>query len=160
MITPRFLGPLAVELVGYREGRAAWRLLRDLRYDSALARARLVVPAGFVTDFASVPRAPLAFLLAGDTAHAAAVVHDYLYQARPLRGGLPGAGRELADAVFLEAMRATGIPAWRRHLMYLAVRAAGAGAWDASTIRLAELNPALGPQTALALGPDEGAALA
>jgi len=36
--------------------------------------------AGLETDFASVPRLPLAYLIAGNTAHKAAVIHDYLYR--------------------------------------------------------------------------------
>lgn len=85
------------------------------RYDVACIQIR--VPAGFLTDFASVPRWPLTHLLAGDTAHMSAVVHDYLYLHR--------AERAWADAVFLAAMRAERIPAWRRWLMWAAVRAAG-----------------------------------
>jgi hypothetical protein len=81
----------------------------------------ITVPAGYVTDFASVPRLPLAYLLAGNTAHKSAVLHDYLY-AR-------GRGRKFADKVFLGAMEAEGIPGWRRRLMYAAVRLFGRGAY-------------------------------
>src|SRR5258708_6192683 len=56
-----------------------WKLKEDLYYTSDILGV-IYVPAGFVTDFASVPRLPFAYLLAGDTAHQAAVVHDYLYQ--------------------------------------------------------------------------------
>lgn len=77
----------------------------------------LTVPAGFEMDFASVPRIPIAFWLAGDTAHRAGVVHDYLYAMR--------APRDLADKVFDAAMKSEGVPGWRRSLMYAAVRAFG-----------------------------------
>jgi hypothetical protein len=93
-------------------------LLRDLVYDSVVAKTVYRVPKGFNTDFASVPRLPVVFMLNGDTARAPAVVHDFLY-----RTG--AAERTLADAVFREAMEATGVPAWRRNLMWLGVRAAG-----------------------------------
>ncbi len=76
---------------------------------------RVEVPEGFETDFASVPRLPLAYLLTGDTAHAAAVVHDYLVDTHPWRR---------AAEVFREAMVAEGVPAWRRWFMYWAVRLA------------------------------------
>ena len=111
------------------EGGYGWALQQPLVFDSAIA-GRLIIPAGFVTDFASVPRLPLVFLLAGDTAHEAAVVHDYLYRRAPLIGTPPRPiTRAEADAVFLEAMQATGIPAWRRRLMYAAVRAGGWRPW-------------------------------
>ena len=76
---PRFITPL--EAVKIREagdvGRARWRLLSDMIYNSKLYTV-IVVPSGFVTDMASVPRLPFAYWLMGDTAHASAVVHDYL----------------------------------------------------------------------------------
>ena len=81
------------------------------------------VPAGFVTDFASVPRVPLAYWLTGDTAHEAAVLHDYCYST-----GLHP--RAWCDEMFAAAMEATGIPAWRRALMYAGVRAGGWAAWN------------------------------
>lgn len=38
-----------------------------------------LIPAGFVTDLASVPRIPIAFLCLGGRGKKAAVVHDWLY---------------------------------------------------------------------------------
>lgn len=116
---PRFVTALAAEKVSepWSFGRARWRLTRPLHYESALASVGLVVvPVGFVSDYASVPRIPLAYWLAGDTAHEAAVLHDWL-----LHMGWPW--RQAAD-VFNEAMRASGLPAWRRLVMYWAVRLA------------------------------------
>jgi hypothetical protein len=100
-----------------------WRLVSEFRYDSDVAHVRIIVPAGFVTDFASVPRVPIAFWLTGNTAHMAAVVHDYLYTS----GIFP---KETADRVFYEAMRVTGIPLWRAYLMYLGVKWGGELAWE------------------------------
>lgn len=101
-----------------------WKLIHEFVYDSDVAKSRIIVPAGFVTDFASVPRVPVAFWLTGDTAHMAAVVHDYLYST----GIFPKA---VADQVFYEAMRATGIPLWRAWVMYQGVNWGGQAAWDA-----------------------------
>lgn len=99
-------------------GRASWITLQRLRYYSPMMRARYEVPQNFVTDFASVPRLPLMYWLTGDTAHASAVLHDYLTRYALL---------SWADCarVFREAMKAEGVPAWRRNSMYWAVRAAG-----------------------------------
>jgi hypothetical protein len=69
-----------------------------------------------VTDFASVPRVPIAFLLAGDTAHRPAVLHDWLIKKMPIP-------RTRADELFYEAMRSVGMPAWRAGMMYRAVAA-------------------------------------
>jgi len=95
----------------------AWVLDAPLIFESA-RHGRIVVPAHTETDFASVPRLPLAYLLTGNTAHYAAAVHDYLYS----RARLP---REQADEIFLEAMEACGVPGWRRRLMYAGVRLGG-----------------------------------
>lgn len=90
-------------------------LLQDLVFDSAVLGKRLIVPAGEKTDLASVPRIPFAYMLTGGKAKYASVPHDYL-----CRTGI--VSRHVADAVFLEAMEATNVPGWRRHLMHAAVR--------------------------------------
>jgi len=100
-----------------------WRLLEPYAFASAVTGTILLVPAGFVTDFASVPRVPIAYWLVGNTAHGAAVIHDWLYTT----GAFP---KETADAVFREAMRDAGVPWWRRWMMYLGVRWGGTAAWE------------------------------
>ena len=109
----RFLTKLQVEEID--DGR--WRLLANLAYSSNLAGV-VIVPAGFETDFASVPRVPVAYWLFGDVAHEAAVIHDYLYST----ASVP---RRIADKVLLEAMEVTGIASWRRLPIYWAVRQFG-----------------------------------
>ena len=115
-MTAKFLTPLRVDLED--ENAGTWRIAQPLRYQSAVAGRCIVVPKGFITDFASVPRLPIIYLAAGNTAHAPAVVHDWLYTSGELR-------RSIADAVFLEAMKAAGIAWLRRWAMYAAVRAMG-----------------------------------
>ena len=100
------------------DGRGYWVLNHPLVYQSVIAGRVIIVPEGFKTDFSSVPRLPLVYDLFGDTAHPAAVVHDFLYST----GELP---REMADRVLLEAMAAEGVPAWRRLPMFWAVRLFG-----------------------------------
>jgi hypothetical protein len=97
--------------------RGTRSLLSPLVYSSDLLGRLVIVPAGFVTDFASVPRIPVAFLLAGDAAHEAAVVHDWLYSTHEV-------DRATSDAVFREACL-IGEPAWRAWLMWLGVRVGG-----------------------------------
>jgi hypothetical protein len=61
----------------------------------------------------------------GDGARAA-VVHDYLYATRGLEGRY---SRAQADGIFREALKALGVPAWKRGLLWAAVRVGGAGGW-------------------------------
>jgi len=110
----RFITPLKVALVG--EGR--WHLVSPLIYESKVLGRTVTVADGFRTDFASVPRLPVVYLLFGGTAEAAAVVHDWLYFSA-------AAPRRVADKVFLEAARVTGVPAWRARAMYIGLRLFG-----------------------------------
>jgi hypothetical protein len=117
-----FLTSLEVELISdaTNSGRGTWRLTAPLVYDSDVAGRVFVVPVGFETDFASVPRVALAFALCGDSAHAASAVHDYLYTFHPVT-------RDVADAVLREAAIASGVPAWRAALLWAGVRVGGGG---------------------------------
>lgn len=102
-----------------------WVLCDALIYVSDVAKKTIVVPKGFVTDLASVPRLPVVYLLTGDTSAAAAVVHDWLYSSRELP-------RDMADAVLREASQATGVPGWRRWLMWVGVRIGGSSHYSPS----------------------------
>lgn len=94
------------------------------RYASDL-QGLITVPIGFYTDFASVPRwMPLMYALVGDTAHAPAVIHDWLYYS----AFVPN--RKDADLVLLEAMRVWGMSAWRCQTIYWGVRLGGWAAWN------------------------------
>ncbi|WP_433693187.1 DUF1353 domain-containing protein [Paraburkholderia phenoliruptrix] len=95
-----------------------WELLADLIYQSDVAGRRFTVPAGFITNFASVPRIPIVYELAGDTASNAATVHDYLYSTHIV-------SRSVADSVLREASAVTDVPDWRRQLMWAGVRLFG-----------------------------------
>lgn len=100
-------------------GRGLWELVEELVYESDCAAMTITVPVGFRTDFASVLRLPVIYLLFGDKAHAPATVHDYLYNT----GLVP---RKLADDVFSEAMKvSTKLSAVERFLMWSAVRVFG-----------------------------------
>ncbi|WP_250538840.1 MULTISPECIES: DUF1353 domain-containing protein [unclassified Caballeronia] len=100
-----------------------WILCAPLVYQSDVAGQTFTVPAGFQTDLASVPRLPLVFLLAGDSARKASVVHDWLYTMHPVT-------RDVADAVLKEASLLTGVPIWRAWLMWAGVRVGGASHWQ------------------------------
>ena len=82
------------------------------------------VPNGFVTDFASVPRIPLAFMLFGGIGEYAAVIHDWLYRTNMYP-------REICDAIFKEMLlhvdKTSGFRAW---CMHRAVRIGGGGPYE------------------------------
>jgi len=121
----RFLTDLAVTLVSdsTNSGRGTWRVTAPLVYRSDVAGQTFIVPAGFETDFASVPRAPVAFLLAADSAHEASALHDWLYSTHPV-------DRASADGILKEASIASGVPSWRAWLMYWGVRLGGGSHWS------------------------------
>jgi len=104
-----------------------WRLLAPLAYVDRYQR-RWVIPEGFVTDFASVPK-PLTGLIPRSGRHnAAAVLHDWLYVTRPLP-------RKEADRLFLEAMADSGVTIPHRGLMWAAVRLGGWAPWHWQSAR-------------------------
>jgi hypothetical protein len=81
------------------------------------------IPAGWVTDFASVPRFFWRVLPPMGRYSLAAIAHDYLYWS----GMVP---KDEADNIFLELMKHLGVSAWKRNTMYQAVKLFGKSAWD------------------------------
>lgn len=154
----RITGAFRVEETSERrEGRACVRLIDPLEYHvgSAESAEIIVVPTGFVTDFASIPWGLWnLFPPLGPWARPA-IIHDFLYATGgtgdwngkgpwrgrwitgPVRTDRTGAWcspsytRAEADAIFREAMTVVEPPvsAWRREVMYRAVRIGGGGGW-------------------------------
>lgn len=87
----------------------------------------IVIPKGFQTDCASVPRAPFLWWLFGDEGEIAAYCHDYLYRI----DSDPEVSKEYADEVFLNMMEFTQDPpqSWKRTLMFKAVSWFGASSY-------------------------------
>lgn len=75
----------------------------------------LVIPPGFVTDGASIPRFARPFFDPWGRVGLAALLHDYLLT-------LPDVAKWQADLLFLDALRSQGVPAFQATLMYFAVR--------------------------------------
>jgi hypothetical protein len=84
-----------------------------------------IIPEGFRTDFASVPRLPIVYMLFAGRGDKAAVFHDYLYTTHELT-------RLESDVAFLDAMEAQGLGWEIRRPMYRGVRLGGQSAWDKS----------------------------
>lgn len=117
----RFIGKLCMENADDTDN-GKFVLTKSLIYQSDIAKETFIVPAGFQTDLASVPRLPIIYLLAGGTSTEAAVVHDWLYSSHQVT-------RSMADAVLREASAVTGVPAWRRWMVWAGVRIGGASHW-------------------------------
>lgn len=105
-------------LCSWRPPEGDWRQLR--------------VPAGLVTDLASVP-APFRGVVGrvGPWLEAA-IVHDYLYiawQDVPGRGPQP-ADKRFADRIMLAAMREAQVSAWRMCTIYGAVTLFGGATFE------------------------------
>lgn len=97
-----------------------WVLLADLIWHSDTER--IVVPAGFVTDLASIPRPLRGILNQNGNSRRPAVLHDYLYQTQSLP-------RAAADEIFRRALAAEDIGAVGRFVYWSGVRIGGWLAW-------------------------------
>ena len=106
-----------------RDGRTTVVVIQPFGYvDDRLGRT-IWVPAGYVTDFASIPRVGR-WLIPPFGRHAiAAVVHDWLYSV-----GEPGRRGE-ADDIFRDALEELGVDIARRNIMHGAVTTFGAGGY-------------------------------
>lgn len=93
---------------------------------------RINIKPGFITDLASVPRIPFAYLMFGGIGNYAAVAHDGLYSKCSLVSvtdfdtGKPfKVTRKWADDVFYYGLLERGIDEIKATPMYLAVRVKG-----------------------------------
>lgn len=102
--------------VKYNSKTKRWVTSKSFEYETE-AGWSVEVPAGYSTDLDSVPRIPIAYAWLKGRATKSAVVHDWLYYNKH--------DRKEADKIFLEAMKAEGVAAWRRWPIYSAVRAFG-----------------------------------
>lgn len=121
-------------------GRCEWKVIEPLVYDVGAESSgeAITVPAGALTDLASIPRFAWSLGFPPDGAWAkAAVVHDFLYKTRgacTLNGAVwrtreaPYVRAE-ADRILREAMGVLGVPAWQRFVIWAAVRFGGARGW-------------------------------
>jgi hypothetical protein len=104
-------------LVVRRVGANTWALVDDLVYRGH--RQRFVVPAGFRTDFASVPRLVTWLVPRFGAYTLAAILHDWLCRDGIRSGAV--SPRE-ADGIFRRVMRESGVPVLLRWMMWAGVR--------------------------------------
>lgn len=113
----KFTTPAILEMLGHYE----WRVHEPFAFYLSNDNSDVIeVPAGFITDLATVPRI-FWIMLPPDGKYAkASIIHDYLYD-NALRT------KKEADRIFLDGMTVLGVPRWKRMIMYYAVRLFGQG---------------------------------
>jgi len=110
-------------LVNFPDG-VNYMLFGDLTYNIGIRTGlTITVPRGFVTDFASIPRALHGYLGPTGRYSNAAIVHDYLYW-------IQACDRRQSDNLMAIAMREAGVRASEEWQIYHAVRIGGQSAWD------------------------------
>ena len=103
----------------------------ELVYKIRETGQRLVVPRGFVTDFASVPRVFWTVFPKHGEYTRAAIVHDYLYWQQQCN-------RLQADELFDIVMEDSDVDTASRYAIYAAVRVWGGSAWEGNTLARSE----------------------
>ena len=103
-----------------------WVTVEDMPYVIGSTQDRIVVPQGFVTDFASIPQPlwSLGFSPYGQYSRAA-IVHDYLYWTQ-------GCARDQADRLLVIAMKESKVGNLDEFAIYHAVSKFGGGPWNAN----------------------------
>ena len=113
-----------------------FKLYRSFTFhlDSKRGHRAIRVPKGFITDFASVPKAFWSIIPPYGKYTKAAVLHDYLYHMKGFpketwKSEIPYTRKE-CDRIFLQAMKVLGVSLVKRGIMYNAVRWFGAKKWN------------------------------
>lgn len=117
-----------IEPLGRYDKSGKWFILSEpVVYDVGYkgSEETIVVPIGFVTDFASIPRT-IQLLIPNYIGRRAAILHDYLYKTNGLNGKY---SRQRADQIFLEALNVLEVNFFTRSLMYSGVRIGGWLPW-------------------------------
>lgn len=112
-----FTQPLILKFLDREQRDRPFELVESFEYHvHALNSGDVItVPAGYCTDFATVPRPLWSILPPVGRYGKAAVIHDYLCdtEERP---------RKESDMIFREAMEVLNVTPWKITIMYLGVR--------------------------------------
>jgi len=120
-----------------------WITVEDMPYVIGSTKDRIVVPKGFVTDFASIPQAVWSSGLSPQGQYSrAAIVHDYLYWTQ-------GCTRAQSDRLLVIAMKESNVGAFTRFLVYQGVDWGGNGSWNANAVERKAGLPRIVPESYL-----------
>jgi hypothetical protein len=100
-----------------------WMLTEPLAYKPSGSNVALVVPAGFVTDFASLPRALCSLLPPAGKYLAAVIIHDFLYWDQ-------SCDRQIADRMLATVLKDSEVNRVQGGLIQAGVRVVGIGGWN------------------------------
>lgn len=101
-----------------------WITVEDMTYVIGKTNDRIVVPKGFVTDFASIPQALWSLGLSPYGQYSrAAIVHDYLYWSQ-------GCTRAQSDRLLVIAMKESNVSGFDEFVVYQGVDKGGTGSWN------------------------------
>ena len=122
-------------------------LLKPMKYQVADTGHVIIVPKGFVTDLASIPRGFCIYMGRLESHGRAAIVHDYLYWSQV-------SSREQADKLLLLAMEESCVGKPKRTSIYAGVRLGGKSAWESNRNERQSGLPRIIPEKYLPLPPD------
>lgn len=109
-----------------RLGRDYWRVVNTFRFYSLFEGERYyaLVPSGFLTDGATIPRFLWWLFPPWGRYGQAAALHDCLCEHPQLYNDavIHTVSRKYVDRVFYDVMLFVGVPKWKAKLMYLGVR--------------------------------------
>ncbi len=113
------------DLKGTFLGYNKFRLDEPFDYYTKDGKHTIVVPAGFVSDGASIPKTFWTIIGSPWSGKhgKAAVIHDFLYDRQPFT-------RKKSDGIFIEAMKVLKVNWVKRRLMWFAVRVGGWRPWN------------------------------
>ena len=120
---PPLVIPRSMPLVVPFADGVNWMLVQPLEVTVGDPDHKIVVPAGFITDFASIPKALCVVLPAQGRYTKAAILHDYLYWSQRCT-------RAESDNIFLAAMLAGGVDSTTARTLKSGVEFGGQAAWD------------------------------
>ena len=122
VVQPAFQAPGEPAIVAFSD-RLYFMLDTELKWQVGETQRKVIIPPGFVSDGASVPKFlwPLGLVPYG--AHGrAAIVHDYMYWSQKC-------SRKQADNIMLIAMKESGVSIFTQFILTAGVRLFGWSAW-------------------------------
>jgi hypothetical protein len=123
----QFTSPLIIELIGPNLWRTFYPF--DYHVGSYPSKEIIVVPTGFVTDFASIPRILWPVLSPVGEYGKAALLHDYCCAIQYKKD------RKYCDDIFKEAMQVLRVHPLKIFILYWGVRMFGEHSWNNAKLR-------------------------
>jgi len=122
-------------------GKSGFNQILVESFEFELDNIEMSIPKGFESDRASVPRIFWNLIPPLGKYSIAALIHDYFYRTHRIKGWMLAVGKkewvdapitkDFADTAFLSIMKHYNVKAWRRNVMYWAVKYFGSKSWEA-----------------------------